>query len=401
MHSLLQERDFLRVWVAGGLGGTVRWLETLAVGVYTLAATGSAFTVALMLFARAAPTALFGAFAGAVAERVPRLVVLRAGLATMVLVAGGLAVLAHSGRLALWHVALGAFLNGTFFSLEFPARRTMVAEIAGLARVGTAMSLDSATNNATRMLGPLLGGFLFASLGLAGAYVLSASLYLGAFLALVGLRFRPAAPSAAGTAMLAIVREGVAYIRLNRLVAGTLVVTLLVNLFGFAYSSMVPVIGERRLALGPAEIGVLMSMEGLGALIGSIAVALGVRASWFTRVYSGGSALFLAMITGFSLCAVYPLAMVALALAGLGIAGFSTMQSTIVLSATEPRMRARVMGVLLVCIGAGPVGVLHVGLLAEWLGAAAAVRTIAIEGLVALGLTLWRWPELLRPPPRP
>jgi len=57
-------------------------------------------------------------------------------------------------------------------------------------------------------------------------------------------------------------------------------------------------------------------------------------------------------------------------------------------------MRARVMGVLAVCIGSGPIGMLHVGLLANWLGAPTALTVMGIEGLIALALTAWIWREV-------
>ena len=73
------------------------------------------------------------------------------------------------------------------------------------------------------------------------------------------------------------------------------------------------------------------------------------------------------------------------------------MQSTIFFLAAPAAMRSRVMGILTVSIGAGPLGMLHVGLLADWLGAPAAVALIAGEGLLALALAVLIWPELRRP----
>ena len=80
VRSLLTDPAFLRIWIAGGLVGTIRWLEVLAVGVYTYQITGSPFIVATMLFARMVPTMLLGAFAGALAERVNRRHLLMAGM---------------------------------------------------------------------------------------------------------------------------------------------------------------------------------------------------------------------------------------------------------------------------------------------------------------------------------
>jgi MFS family permease len=399
LRSLLTDPGFLRIWIAGALVGTIRWLEVLAVGVYTYQATASPLIVATMLFARMVPTMLLGAFAGAIADRVNRRHLMMAGLVLMCLVSASLAVLAVSDRLAIWHIAVGAVLSGVFWSGEFPVRRTMLGEIAGLGRLSAAMGLDAATNNFTRMVGPLLGGTLLITLGLAGAYALGVLLYCVAFMSMASLSFQES-PRADGSpvGVLTSIGEGFAYIRTNRLIAGTLVITVLVNLFGFSYVSMLPVIGDQRLDLGAVAIGVLMSVEGCGALLGSLWVAALARSRYFTAIYMFGSTLYLSMILAFSLSPWYSAAIVFLFAGGFGIAFFGSMQSTLIFFTALPHMRTRVMGVLVACIGAGPIGVLHVGLLAEWLGAHHAVTIIAVEGLIAIAVAASVWPELRRPP---
>jgi hypothetical protein len=84
-------------------------------------------------------------------------------------------------------------------------------------------------------------------------------------------------------------------------------------------------------------------------------------------------------------------------LCGIGIAGFAVMQSTIFFLIAPAAMRSRVMGMVTVSIGAGPIGMLQVGLLADWLGAPIAVAVIAGEGLLALALAVLLWPELRQP----
>jgi MFS family permease len=402
LRSLLSDPLFLRIWIAGAMVGTIRWLEVLAVGVYTYQQTGSPFIVACMLFARMLPTMLLGAFAGAIAERVNRRHLMMAGLAVMCMVSASLVALALAGRLAIWHVAIGAVLSGIFWSGEFPVRRTMLGEVARLGRLSAAMGLDSATNNFTRMLGPLLGGTLLSTLGLEGAYALGVLLYAIAFVNMATLAFQESfSAESTPVGVLRSIGDGLAYIRTNRLIAATLVITVLVNLFGFSYVSMVPVIGEHHLGLGAVAVGMLMSAEGFGALLGSLVVAGWVRPRYFTVVYLSGSALYLAMILAFSLSPWFTAAALILFIGGVGAACFGSMQSTLIFFAATPRMRTRVMGVLVACIGAGPIGVLHVGLLAEWLGAHHAVTIIAVEGLVALAVSALMWPELRRPPALP
>jgi len=402
LSSLLGDALFVRVWIAGLMVGTIRWLEVLVVGVYTYQQTGSPFIVACMLFARMLPTMLLGVFAGVLAERVNRRYLMMAGLVVMCLVSAFLVALALSGRLAVWQVAVGAVLSGIFWSGEFPVRRTMLGEVAGLGRLSAAMGLDSATNNFTRMLGPLLGGTLYTTLGLEGAYALGVLLYAVAFMNMATLAFKETfSMQSSAVGVFKSIGDGLAYIRTNRLIAATLVITVFVNLFGFSYVSMVPVIGERHLGLGAVAVGVLMSAEGCGALLGSLVVAAWVRSRHFTAVYLLGSALYLAMILAFSLSPWFTAAILVLFVGGLGAACFGSMQSTLIFFAATPRMRTRVMGVLVACIGAGPIGVLHVGLLAEWLGAHQAVTIIAVEGLIAIAAAAIIWPELRRPPALP
>src|SRR5260370_30598672 len=90
--------------------------------------------------------------------------------------------LATIGHLELWQVALGNFVSGTMWATEMSTRRRMVGEVAGPHRIVPAIALDSATNAATRMIGPLLGGMAFQWLGMKGAYTITALVpFLGAF----------------------------------------------------------------------------------------------------------------------------------------------------------------------------------------------------------------------------
>ena len=394
--TLLGDPEFRKVWSAGWLTMTVRWMETLAIGVYTHEVTQSAFMVAIMLFARMCPTLLLGAFSGAIAERVDRRALLLGGIGVLSVVSGLLAFQAFSGRITLWHIAIGAIISGVFWSFEFPTRRTLLGDIAGLDRIGMAMGFDSGTGQSSRMIGPPLGGLLLEAVGLTGPYLVAMLAYTLAFISIARLQVSPVSTPQSTESVVRIIADGFAHIRTNQLVAAVLVVTVLLNFFGFSYAAMVPVIGENKFHLSAFPIGVLVSMEGLGALFGSLFIAFKVRPVLFPRVYLGGTTVFLVMLLAFAISPWYPLSLVCLFLAGIGLAGFATMQSALIFSATTPHMRRRVMGVVVVCIGAGPLGVLHTGALGEWFGAEIALRIIACEGLLALIGCSWYWPVLHR-----
>ena len=101
------------------------------------------------------------------------------------------------------------------------------------------------------------------------------------------------------------------------------------------------------------------------------------------------------MVGAFSISNNFGFSFVALLFAGLGTAGFSAMQSAILLLAAPPQARSRVMGALVLCIGSQPFGVLHLGLLADWFGAPTAITIVSIEGLLLFICCLYRWPQLL------
>jgi MFS family permease len=396
-RALLAEAAFVRVWLCGALSGVLRWLEMLAISLFVLQQTGSPFLVALLTVLRMAPMFLFGIPAGALADRYDRRRLLIIALAVLACASAILALLAASGRIAIWQIALGAFLGGIFWSSEFPVRRTMVGEIAGPARLSRAMALESATSNATRMVGPVLGGVMMEALGLAGVYALSAVVYGLSALLLLRLVYRAAGLPASARSLWAMLREGWQFTRARRTIVAALAVTVIVNLWGFAYITMVPVIGERTLRLSPALIGLLMSTEGLGALLGALLVSRFDRPRRYLQIYAGSSLVFLLGVLAFAWSTWYPLSFALILLCGVGIAGFAVMQSTIFFLVASAAMRSRVMGMVTVSIGAGPIGMVQVGLLADWLGAPAAVALIAVEGLIALALALLIWPELRRP----
>jgi MFS family permease len=168
------------------------------------------------------------------------------------------------------------------------------------------------------------------------------------------------------------------------------------NIFGFPYQHMVPVIGAESLMIGPLLIGILLATEGLGATIGSLVIAVKARPGGYTRIYAFGSVLFLTSILGFSLSPSYWMALPILMIGGFSMSGFATMQSIIVITSTPAEIRGRVLGVLAASIGTGPFGALIVGGLAVWWGAGNAVTAISVAGLVLTVLALVIWPSFIR-----
>ena len=382
--------DFWRLWLVGLVISTVRWLETVAVGVAVYQRTESAFAVAMMTMLRLLPMGLFGAFLGAISERVDRRMTLTGVLILMGATSAALGLLALAGALEVWHFAAAAFINGCGWATDNPVRRFMMGEAVGRAHMGTAMSLDVGASNASRMVGPAIGGLLLSTGGIEGVFALSVLMYAAAIAA--ALRIRTRIPPSPGTgAVLARIAEGLRIVRADPRLTGTLAVTIIYNVFAWPFTSMIPVIGRDRLDLGAQGVGILASLDGIGAFFGALLLAVWLTPRWYARAYVGGVTLYMVMLVVFATTTSPLLAGAALLLTGLGGAGFATMQATLVWLASPPEMRSRILGVLSVCIGTGPIGFLWLGWLADRIGAHHATAVTGILGLLALAVTWKLW----------
>ncbi len=394
--SLFTNGQFVRLWVIGGLAGAMRWLEILVIGIYAFQTSGSPFVVSLMLVARMAPMVLFGTMAGAVVESMDRRRVQIGACVLMTLGAGSIAATAVAEIITLPLLAVIAFLNGLGWSMDFPVRRALLGNAVETEQLGNAMSFDTATNSATRMIGPLVGGVLYQILGLEGAFLIATLVYALTIIFALGL----ASPQSSSIprkeeSLLSRLNAGVGYARRNNIITSVFVITVILNLFGFCYASILPVWAVENFQADPVFIGLLASAEGGGAFFGAITLAFWARPKHFQRLFLVGAVLFLGGLLIASKLTIYGAALLALFGAGVGIAGFGAMQSTLVLKEASHEFRSRVMGVLAACIGAAPFGVLNIGFIAELTSAGSAIAFSSALGLGLIIFVTWR---VSRPP---
>jgi predicted MFS family arabinose efflux permease len=257
--------------------------------------------------------------------------------------------------------------------------------------MATAMALDVGAANSSRMVGPTIGGLLLVGIGIEGAFVLSVAMYATAIAATLMVRTRMPATPGAG-AVLARTWESIAIVARDPRLSAIMLVTIIYNIFGWPFTSMIPVIGRDQLLLGPEGVGLLTSIDGLGAFAGALVLAMWLTPGWHARAYIGGVAVYLLSVIAFALAPEPVSAGMALLVTGLSGAAFSTLQATTVYLAAPVEMRSRIMGVLSVCIGTGPIGFVWLGWLADRIGAPQATAMTGAMGLLALAATwpLWR-----------
>jgi predicted MFS family arabinose efflux permease len=396
VRALLADGGFRRLWLIGAATGVMRWLDIVVAGIYVFDVTGSPAWVAVVTFMRMVPM-IAGVLFGMLATRVALTRLMRFGLATIAATYAILAALAFLDLLAVWHVAAGALIVGAYWSSENPVRRTLICTVVGTANTGTAMSFDWATINALRLAGPFAGGALYAAWGVGAPYMLGVVCFGGAMVLALGLPATLSAAARVSPRLRDDFIESLAIVRGSPVICGVLGVSLCLNFFGFPYASMIPVIGKDVLHAAPADVGLLSSVEGLGAMLGAVILTALVRPVWFGRAFLAGSFAVALGAIGFGLSGSYILSVLTLILAGAGMSWFAAMQSTQVLAHTPADRRPDLMGVLTTTIGLGQTGTLHMGWLASQLGAPAAVAVSAACAVAALVFCAWRWPALWRP----
>ena len=398
IRELLRSPDFLRLWLVGAFANAMRWLELLASGLFAWEVTHSAFVVTVVVALRQIPQLLFGAFAGALSEALNRKLIFMLALVVPAVISTLLATLAFTGHLEVWHVALGNLVSGTMWSTEMSTRRRMVGEVAGPNRIVNAIALDSVTSAATRAVGPLLGGVAFEWLGMKGAYTVTALVQFACAFAIAGLTH------AQLTRRLDLLRiphdiaDGLRFAWTRPTILLVFGVTIVTNAFAFAYSGLVAPLGQGEFHVSPALVGLLAAGEPLGALVGGSLIAAGLLRMDRRLAFAGGASLFMVALLLMALSPSYWLAFALLVLGGFGTAGFGNMQSTLMLTEAPPEMRSRLMGVVTVCIGTGPLGQLAAGALSDELGSRGAVIAMAAVGLVLTGAMLL---ALRKRPPGP
>ena len=222
-------------------------------------------------------------------------------------------------------------------------------------------------------------------------------LYAASLVAALRMRKRNGPAAAHPASFITRIREGFAWLRGNRRLSSVFVITVIFNIFGWPFLSMVPIIGTDYLHLDPRGVGLLASCDGVGGLLGAMLLGLFARPAWHGRIYAGAVTAYLVLAIGFATAPAVVLAALALFLVGMVGVGFSVLQTTLVYRLAPVALRARLLGLLSVCIGTGPLGFLYLGLLADVLTPRVGCVALAAQGILALLFTRRYWQPVLKP----
>lgn len=370
------------------------WMWSLLSGWLALVLTDSPFFVGLTGFLNGIPMLLVSLPAGVVIDRLDRRFVLLTAQVLVTVVTVLLVVLLWLDRLQPWQLLTAAFLSGTGMAFVFGTRSALVANLVGREALVNAVALTSTAQNAPRIVGPALAGPLVGAVGLAGAFGVCALFQLLSVAITARLpRVRPA--SSGGSFWRAFV-EGVEVVWRREQLLALMVLAALPTLLLFPYMNFLPVFARDELGVGATGLGILMALNGLGAVIGSVAVAARRHIGESPRVLVVSVGLFATAVLAFAQAPFAWLAGLFLFAAGVTGAVYMAATNTLLQLTVEDTVRGRVYSVYLLTWGLLPLGTLPAGALADTWGAPLAVSVLALLAVVAVGVVTLRFPILWR-----
>jgi MFS family permease len=379
--------DFALLWTSSLANGLALQMLVVAIGWQVYAIHRNPLDLGLVGLAEFVPLPILALPAGQLADRVQRRLVVAAGLGVQVGIAAVLAVVTLAGAHQLWPFLAIAVVAGIASGVTNPAGRSLTPEIVPPELLPGAVALRSVANQAGIVVGPALGGVIFAVEPVA-VYITAASLFLVGCLAILGVTAR-AAVAPATELNWQNLSAGIGFILHTRMLLGAITLDLVAVLLGDSIA-LAPVFARTILDVGPVGLGALRTAPSVGALVAGLLLArrpLHYRAGPALLTVVG---VFGAMMIVFGLSRSLPLSLAALAVSGFVDMISVNIRSTAVLLVTPPELQGRVSAVEWVFISASnELGAFESGLVASLVGTVAAV---VAGGAVMIGVAA-SWPR--------
>jgi len=390
----LRNPNFRLFWSGNFLSNIGTWMQNVAQGWLVLTLTGSAFWLGVVGFAGSIPFLIFTLFGGVVADRVNKRRLLLVTQSIMMLLAFTLAALAWFKIITVWELVLLSFLNGMAMAMNAPSYQALVPRLVPREDLTNAIALNSAQFNMSRILGPTLGGYAMALVGVAGNFFLNGVSFLAVLWALTRIRYPEQEPSHY-PGLLTSLREGFAYVRGNRQMRVLVWMTGTASFFGIPFITFIPYFARMQLHVGETGLGWLMAASGLGAVFGAVTVAALGTLRHRGRVVTVGGVVFFSAIIAFSYSHIFLLSQCLLLFEGYSAILMISSFNVAIQHLASDQMRGRVMSIYATCfLGLPPLGSLLAGELSRHiptphaLAAMAATAAVLFAGTYAVSRPL-------------
>jgi MFS family permease len=364
------------------------WITRVATSWLIYRLTGSLLLLGVVGFCGQIPTLILGPFTGVIVDRADRHRILVVTQVLSMLQSFALAALVFTGTIQVWHILVLQIAQGIINSFDTPARQSFVVEmIEDRAHLPNAIALNSMMVNASRIIGPSVGGLIIAAVGEGWCFFVDGVSYVAVIASLLAMNVVRRTLPARTTSLTAEFREGFNYVSRFLPVRSALTLLALVSMLGMPYSVLMPAIATKLLHGGAHTLGFLMTASGVGALAGALYLASRQSVLGLGRVMVASAALFGAGLVAFSFSRSLILSLAILTTVGAGMMITMASTNTIVQTIVREELRGRVMAFYsMAFLGTAPLGSLMAGAIAERVGP---TNTILAGGIGCIAAATW------------
>ena len=345
----------------------------------------SPLALSLSIVSFTAPITVVSLVGGAMADRIPRrrlVMISQSGNAAMTFL---MATLDATGVIDFWHVMAIGLANGSMMAFNMPSRQAIISDIVPETRLMNAVSVNNSSMNLTRVIGPAAAGFLILLVDTWAVFYLVSLVYVFSALSMAMVRAGARAAARSGKGVTGDIGAGLAYVAQDRTRLGLIIMSLIPALFGYSYYALLPAWGREALDIGSEDLGVLMMLMGVGALVGTL-----ILASMQNFRRRGAFLLICCLLWGAALAAfaqtsTYLHAIPMLMLLGLLNSLFMSLNMTLIQVYSSREMRGRMMSIAMMSFGLMPLSGVPFGILAEFTNTPFA---LTLSGLLLVAFTL-------------
>ncbi|HUQ18473.1 MAG TPA: MFS transporter [Gemmatimonadaceae bacterium] len=394
---LQAHRNFRLFWIGQTISLIGTWMQQVGQGWLALQLSNSAFIVGLVSAAGSLPILFFSLYAGVIVDRRDKLRLVKIAQILLSIEAAVLWWAVWSGYITIPLLVGLAALQGLISAVEIPARQSLIVDLVGRQDVVDAIALNSGGFNLARIVGPSIAAAVIAGLGLSWCFGINAISYIAVIACLAAINLPKFVPAESIVAAREGFREGIAYIRSRRDITGIMWLIAVYSIFGFQYLSMMPVIARDVLHTGAGGYGFLVTLVGVGALSGALALAgLSSRISR-GKLFRITAYSFAVLLLIFSFVRVKEIAGPLLVLIGLTMMVNGALANGSLQSLVPDELRGRVMAAyVFVYVGFTPIGSLIAGSVSHAVGVQWAIGTGAAVMLLFAIWAFWKFPEMKR-----
>jgi MFS family permease len=359
------------------------WMQIVAQSWLVLQLTDSVFLIGMVMALSTLPTLFFTLFGGVIVDRFPKKDILFATQIAAMILAFLLGVLTIFDWINIWEICIISFCLGTVNAIDAPARQAFVSELVNKEQLSSAIALNSGVFNSARVIGPTIAGILIAIIGTGGAFLINAVSYVAVLFALKKITLNTILSTNISNPITAI-KEGIRYSLTHPIIRTLFLVIGIVSIFGWSYTTVLPVIAKNIFHVDAAGLGYLYAASGLGSLLATIVIALYSKKVSPLYFIVGGTLVFSISIFLFSFTNDFNTASLLMFFSGFGLLAFASQANTTIQMLVKSEFRGRVMSIyVLMFIGLTPIGNFQVGLISEYWGTSFALQAGAIIVLIA------------------